>query len=63
EAADMQQPITRYAPKSAGSIDYRAFAGELLDARPDPAAAAATDDPRSGSWLRSLVGRAAGDPR
>ncbi|MEO5885619.1 MAG: hypothetical protein ABIQ58_08920, partial [Candidatus Limnocylindrales bacterium] len=30
EAADARQPITTYAPESVGSLDYRAFAHELL---------------------------------
>lgn len=48
EAADAQQPITRFAPSNVAAEDHRAFARELLAAKPAPVT-------REGSWWRSLV--------
>ena len=54
EAADAQQPITRFAPASAGAQDYRAFARELLGIEEGVVHV----NPEHASWFRSLLGRA-----
>ena len=59
EAADARQPITRFAPLSAASEDYRAFARELLLS--ERAMASGTEGPH-GSWWRALVPGAARRP-
>lgn len=56
EAAEARQPITAFAPSSAGAADYRAFAQELLSR---PGADAADDQPVDGRrwfgrWRRDL---------
>jgi chromosome partitioning protein len=53
EAADARQPVTRFAPVSIASDDYRAFARELLG----PEAGRAGTGAENGSWWRSLVPR------
>ncbi len=58
EAAEARQPIMAFAPRSVATIDYRAFARELLGPdvppyteAPDPAETVGT------GWLRQLVSR------
>ena len=53
EAAEARKPITAFAPSSAGAIDYRAFAQELIG-RPAAAAKAPRDGRRwFGRWRPS----------
>ena len=62
EAAEAHLPIMAYAPRSVGTIDYRALAREILGLdipapdEPDDPAQDRSSDERPG-WLRQLVSR------
>lgn len=62
EAAEAHQPIMAYARRSVGTVDYRAFAREILGLdipapdEPDDPADSRTADEHPG-WLRQLVSR------
>jgi chromosome partitioning protein len=54
EAAEARLPIMRHAPRSVGTVDYRAFARELLG--PEPVRPAGTTDREP--WWRQALSRA-----